>query len=215
VPESYFRRQDREKWARSWGVFDAHQNAYDFKEYLKACMKAGLTPNGQFGCRIMWGTMDELIADIKIAYPECEGTDRALLEHVFGETKFIYLKREDVIAQAVSRLKAEQTGLWHVNSGDKQQDVIPLKYDAAALKAFVAEAGEHNQAWLDWFNRNEVAPHQIIYEDLTKATEKTIRGALAFLEIECDNRHKIQANNKKMSDSLSREWIEKFRKEEL
>lgn len=40
-------------------------------------------------------------------------SDRERMEAVFGKTRFIYLKREDHLDQAISRLRAQQTGLWH------------------------------------------------------------------------------------------------------
>ena len=36
-----------------------------------------------------------------------------MLESVLGDLRFVYLWREDVIAQAVSWARAEQTNLWH------------------------------------------------------------------------------------------------------
>lgn len=38
--------------------------------------------------------------------------DVDLLQRAFGGTRFIYLRRGDAVAQAVSLLRAEQTNVW-------------------------------------------------------------------------------------------------------
>jgi trehalose 2-sulfotransferase len=47
-----------------------------------------------------------------MAGSEFAGADVAVLNRVFGATRFVYLRRDDALAQAVSWLRAEQTGVW-------------------------------------------------------------------------------------------------------
>jgi LPS sulfotransferase NodH len=207
-PESYFRIQDREKWSAALNV----GNNSNFKEFLEACLTAGQTNNGVFSSRIMWGTMDELIVDIKSEFSDINGNDRNVLTHAFGKAKFIYLKRKNYVAQAVSRLRAEQTGVWHVtntNGPDKEC----LNYSASDIERFVVEGDEHNKEWAKWFSSNGIEPYGVSYEDLVENPESTIKGILSFLDLPFDDSFQLRSDNKRMSDALSQEWIDRYNDE--
>jgi trehalose 2-sulfotransferase len=60
----------------------------------------------------MWRTIDEVTAHLSPVYPgQAESAAGVLSSAAFGQTRFVYLRRGDVVAQAVSLLRAEQTGV--------------------------------------------------------------------------------------------------------
>ena len=109
-PEAYFRDPDEGDRARRWGIAGPDDSAFDYRQFVGAAREAGTTPNGVFGAKLMWGTLDEVVA--KLA-PDTTGADRAVLTGVFGPLSFVYLRREDEVAQAVSWLRAEQTQITY------------------------------------------------------------------------------------------------------
>lgn len=54
-PESYFREQDEHAWAARLGVPIAGDGSFDYLAFGRAAARAGRTPYGVFGARIMWG----------------------------------------------------------------------------------------------------------------------------------------------------------------
>jgi len=209
VPESYFRRQDLHRWAKRWGV-SRPDGAFDFKQYVQEAIKAGQSDNGVFGARIMWGTLDELTQELRTTSPAA--TDSKLIQHTFGHTKYIHIRRNDVVAQAVSRLIAEQTQIWHQLKGEPP---IGAKnnphYDFDALHRYVREAQEQVQAWEDWFRRNDLHPYQISYSQLDENPDAVILEILEFLGLALPPELvPIQASNKRLANEINEQWIARY-----
>lgn len=212
-PESYFRKQDEERYARTWNIVQSPDNSIAFSDYVDAALITGRSENRVFSSRIMWGTMDEVVARLAALYPEMGGSSKALLEHAFGQVAFIYLKRSDVIAQAVSRLRAEQTNIWHVEHGAQADSNIEPHYDFEKLQGFIQEADEHNAAWKKWFSENEIEPHVVVYEELSADPECVVKYILEFLGLELPDGVALSAPNKRMADELSQKWAELYLKD--
>lgn len=208
-PESYFRKQDIEKYAANWEI--RHKN---FIQYINAAIQFEKTSNNIFSSRIMWGTMDELTNNIKLTDKTYFKTDLKLLEKYFGNIKFIYLKRDNYLEQAVSRLKAEQSDIWHYDKTIINPKDERLVYDGKRLKEFINEALEHNKLWVDWFIRNNITPYTITYENLIENQESECSKILKYLDISFDKEIIFTSPNKKMSDETSKEWIRRFKSEE-
>lgn len=162
----------------------------------------------------MWGTMEEIVANLATIYPDAGSCGIDLLRRAFGDSKFIYLKRNDLVAQAVSRLRAEQTDVWHV--ADNADSAPPLRqpeYDSARLRQFVHEAEEHNAAWRDWFRRNGIEPYRLDYEALDNDPVSEVMKILDFLEVSLPPGTELHARNRRMADQLSDSWIKRFQAE--
>ena len=60
----------------------------------------------------MWPSVAEASHRLDGLFPGLP-SDAARFERAFGKPLYLFLSRGDKVGQAVSRLKAEQTGLWH------------------------------------------------------------------------------------------------------
>ena len=193
-PESYFRAPDEQSWADRWQLGD-----YDYPGFVRAARRAGTTGNGVFGAKLMWGTLTEVIAKL----------DPVTLEQAFGRTRFVHLWREDVVAQAVSWARAEQTSFWYV--GDVNGNGHEPHYSATQIGELVTTIGEHNAGWRQWFASAGVVPHRVRYEDLVADMAGVTRGILDFLGLELPAGREITARHQRQSDALSLEWIARYR----
>ena len=54
---------------------------------MRAVIAAGRTSNGIFAARIMWGTLDELVAKLRPVYPDFAASDVGLLNRAFGRSR--------------------------------------------------------------------------------------------------------------------------------
>jgi len=164
-PESYFRAQDLAARANEWNICRP-DGSFDFNDYVQCVLERGRTSNGIFASRVMWGTMAELIAVLRDSGGA--GSDLEILESTFGATKFVYLTRRDAVAQAVSRLRAEQTNVWHIRTTAElgPETGQAIRYDREALQGLVDESVAHNRAWNHWFETIGVEPLRLAYEDL-------------------------------------------------
>jgi LPS sulfotransferase NodH len=162
----------------------------------------------------MWGTMEELITDLTRSSPHIAARDIDILTHAFGQSRFIYLKREDHVAQAVSLLRAEQTDVWHITeTTDTALETRKPQYDFHRIQALVKEAEDHNLAWLEWLKKNNIEPHMTRYEDLAVQPVLETTKVIDFLGLSLPLDIKLSVDNQRMSDELSKSWIKKFRSE--
>jgi trehalose 2-sulfotransferase len=108
-PESYFREPDHRTWAGRFGVSVQGGGEPSYPEFVAGAIRFGSTPNGVFAARVMWGTMSRIVSGLG---PTRDQRDVDVLEEAFGALRFVHLQRRDVVGQAVSWARAEQTAYW-------------------------------------------------------------------------------------------------------
>jgi LPS sulfotransferase NodH len=199
-PQAYFRAPDEPLWARRWGL--PATAGYD--AYVRAALAHGRTGNGVFGAKLMWGTLDELLT--KLSPDGLTGT--------FGQTRFVYVHRGDVVAQAVSWLRAEQTGTWYLGgdgeiSGTVHTGRAPA-FDPDRITELIGTITEHNAAWEAWFASAGVEPHRLSYEQLTADPAAAVHDILRFLGLPRPAGHPVAAH-RRQADDLNRQWASRYR----
>ncbi|MFI7639279.1 Stf0 family sulfotransferase [Nonomuraea sp. NPDC049400] len=210
-PQAYFREPDEPLWAERWGL----PRTAGYADYVRAARAAGRTGNGVFGAKLMWGTLDLVVAKLGAAWPDLAGQDVPLLERAFGRTRFVYLRRDDVLAQAVSWLRAEQTGSWYVGGngeiGGATASGREPGYDPDGIRALIEQIEEHNAAWEAWFASHAVRPYTVRYEDLDADLTGVTRRILGFLGLDLPEGRTIVPRHRRQADELNTAWIERYR----
>jgi LPS sulfotransferase NodH len=181
---------------------------------LRAALAAGCTDNGVFAARIMWGTLHEVVDRLGTIYSDLAGDDLALLNRAFGRPGFVYLRRQDVVGQAVSLFRAEQTDVWHkTDRSDSQQQKQDRRYEFDGIRDMVRMINEHNAAWTQWFASAGLRPFSVLYEDLEADPVEVTRGVLDYLQLELPPDRTIIGHHERLRDELSAEWIVQFQNE--
>ena len=130
-------------------------------DYLSAVLKEGSGQTGVFGLRLMWESLSELSTRLGVLYPG-RADDHDRFEAAFGPCVYVYLRRKDKVAQAVSRLRAEHTGLWHIFADGSERERLTSgnepEYDRSRLQSIIDELQAHEAAWLNWYVRHGVSP---------------------------------------------------------
>lgn len=216
-PEAYFREPDEQLWADRWGLNPTDDGRVDYGEYVRAALAAGRTDNGVFGAKLMWGTLDEVVEKLAAVYPDDAGpeaeADLALLNRAFGEIRFVYLRREDVVAQAASWLRAEQTGTWYIGDPTPGAGTEEPHFDAASIQEYEECIAQHNAAWEQWFSTCAIEPFVALYEELCADMVGVTRGVLDFLQLDLPAGRDIVARHQRQRDGLSAQWIDRYRAE--
>jgi trehalose 2-sulfotransferase len=215
-PESYFRQPDEQSWAARWGIISPSGGASGYADYVQAALATGRTENGVFGARIMWGTMGEVVDNLAAVHPDLAGADAGLLNRAFGHTRFIYLRRGDVLAQAVSWLRAEQTSVWfEPERAEHEEPEQEPRFDFDGIHELVQLVDAHNAAWQGWFASVGARPHLVRYEDLDADPVGAVRGVLDFLGLELPAGREIVAQHRRLADRLNAQWINRYLAEVL
>ena len=209
-PESYFRKEDLDAYAEYWQIVRP-DGTYTFADYLSATRMAGRTENGLLAIRIMGGTLEEMTAELGQLYPHLANDDLGLLEEAFGHLKFIYLRRKDVLAQAISLYRAEYTDYWHSIEGEAPAE--QPTYDFDKIKARVDMLHAHNAAWQNWFRAVGVEPLTVQYEELSADPVGMTERVLQFIGVELPNDARLEAPNQRLADETTRLWMDRFTEE--
>ena len=116
------------------------------RELLEAIFRTaivkGTLDTGIFGLRLQRHSFDFFIKQLLLLYPAHSNCVERF-QAAFGQTLFVHLTRRDKVAQAVSYVKARQTGLWHAApDGTELERLSPPQkpaYDAGEIRAWVEE----------------------------------------------------------------------------
>ncbi len=215
-PHSFYRRQDTAEWAEEWQLpHPDTMSAHDFDvAYLEAATRAGKGGTAVFGLRLMRENLDELQAILDRIFPNLP-SDTARFEKAFGRVLYIHLSRDDKLAQAVSLIKAEQTGLWHIApDGTEIERVAPAqepRYDFKRIQRELAELEAYDAAWNVWFAEQGVVPLRIGYERLSANPAVTLASICEALGVQPPNAADVKPGVAKLSDAISLDWIHRFR----
>jgi LPS sulfotransferase NodH len=203
-PESYFREPDHHRWAVRFGLRATDGGDIDYVDFVRGAVRAGSTGNGVFAARIMWGTMHHLAQRLRRHL----GGDRDVdvLERALGPLHFVHLERLDVVAQAVSWARAEQTGFWQ--QGDRSDATAELDLDQ--VERLVATVHQHNEAWQAWFDAQAVEPLRLTYEFLVSSPVETVTRVLDFIGTAPPVGWAPVSPPERQADSLNAEWMRRY-----
>jgi trehalose 2-sulfotransferase len=215
-PDSFYGRKFMSAWAEEWqlpGRDTMSERDYNIA-YLRAAVAAGKGGTEIFGLRLMRENLDELSVILDQVFPQLP-SDRARLERAFGHILYIHLSREDKLAQAISLVKAEQTGLWHTApDGTEIERLAPSKephYDFARIKREVQELESYDAAWNSWFAAQGIEPLRIGYETLSTNPAAALTGICEALGVQPPNTRDISPGVAKMADGTSQDWMRRYR----
>ncbi len=219
-PESYFHASSVEGWLRDLDLTPAAGTSERerLKAVFQAAMRQGRAGSSIFGLRLQRQSCGLLFEKLAFLYPEAT-TDAARIERAFGSTLFIHLTRPDKLAQSVSYLKAEQSGLWHVApDGSELERLSPHRepvYDQMAIRSCVVMMEEHDRQWLAWFEEQAVSPLRISYDALSADPVGTVRRLLLGLGLDDSAADVVKPGVRKLADAVNRDWIERYKAETL
>lgn len=203
LPESYFREPDRQSWAARFGVPVAADRSFDYPAFVAGALRAGSTANGVFAARIMWGTMHLIVDGLR---PDTAETDLKVLNEALGPLRVLHLRREDVVAQALSWARAEQTGYWQPGDVPGAEPTIDLDQ----LDELVSTIHARNAAWDSWFAQQGVRPYPITYEALTADPARMVYRILHHLNLTPPADWRSASTPTKRADQVNTEWIRRY-----
>ena len=206
-PESYFREPDEGRWARRFDLPVSGERVRDYRTFTRAVRASATSDNGIFAARVMWGSLERLREGLD---EPSDRSDLAALEGAFGRLAFVHLAREDVVGQAVSWARAEQTGYWQ--HGDAA--VGSPAPDLAQMTDLVATIRAHNTSWRAWFASNGIQPHHLTYEEVVGEPRSAVAGIAARLHVALPATWQPVSPHRKQADRVNEEWAALLRRHE-
>jgi LPS sulfotransferase NodH len=100
-------------------------------------------------------------------------TDRAVLEAACPGLRYVWLRRQGKVRQAVSWWRADMTGEYARPAGASPSP--PPAFDGAAIAGLVRYAEVGEAGWRNWFAAHAIKPFQIL--------DKAVRDVAGFLDV--------------------------------
>jgi trehalose 2-sulfotransferase len=140
---------------------------------------------------------------------------RAALRHFPGmlsrlaPLQFVFIRRSDKIAQAVSLAKAYQTRTW---LSLRSRDQVPLFYSRDFITACLQEIQGQEHEWINWFDSHGIAPYTVYYEDLVHDERRVTTDICCLLHVDSDEAAVAEVPQiTSQSDEVNAEWLRRFK----
>jgi trehalose 2-sulfotransferase len=165
-------------------------------DYVDRILERRTSPNGIFGFHIHWHNF--VFAATSGAFVRMPGL------------RVIHIERTDRLAQAVSHVKALQTGQWAAGHRAAGSPV----YDRAAIARSLDLIALQTAEWQATFKRNRVDPISVTYEGLCADPDAVVADILRRFGATPDPTWRPPLPPiARQADHVNRDWIERFRRE--
>ena len=127
--------------------------------------------------------------------------------------RFVHLTRADVLGQAISFVRASQTGAWISTKSEQREPA----FDADAITKAIRFMRQQDEKWEQLFERAGVEPYRMAYETLVADMEGELAGLFRFLGIERDAQgiaRLVESStrvHRKQRDGVSQQWRDRYR----
>jgi trehalose 2-sulfotransferase len=179
-----------------------------FEQRLRAVMREGTTPNGVFGAKLMWGHQADLQARLRTLPGLARLGPAQRLAAVLGDVRYVHVRRDDVVAQAISLWRAVQTSAWRAEEENGHEP----RYSFGGVDHLVRMLVSHDRGWRRWFARHGVVPLELHYEQIAADPPSAVRRTLEHVGVEPEGPLPEPAL-RRQADEVSEAWAEAYRRE--
>lgn len=163
----------------------------------------------------MWSDMPAVLDRLQAIDPAL-ASDKARIRHLLGIEHFVHLRRNDMVAQAVSLVLADQTGLWHTNTDGSVREVAPgggePVYDQDRIATELQNLEDEADGWEAWFESQSISPVRLAYEDLAADPAKALQDVMEAIGRPV-RRPLPDPGTARLATHLNDEWANRFRRD--
>lgn len=184
-----------------------------FRDIVAGVLDKGRAGGSVFGLRQQWPSFPLLCSTLERERPET--TARGRLEGALGPLRYVYLKREDKVEQAVSLIRANQTGIWHRNADgsiyERKDPSGEDGFDANAIEEQARQLTCYDECWSAWFDAEKITPLRLTYDDLSSNPNGTLALVLDWIGIDPSHANGITAPTRRLADAKSKDWVRRVK----
>ncbi len=163
-----------------------YSSADELYRYFPKVYKLGTTPNGVFSVKLHWDHMKSLIQIARTDPDLRSKSNQEILTLFFPSPYFIFIRRNNLVKQAISMEIAHQTGVYAIPKdfcGQLPYSDQKLFFRPLNIYRYKQGLLARNANWLLFFMDNNLSFFEVVYEDLVQELAPTIRQILAFSDI--------------------------------
>ena len=191
-------------------------SANELYPYLAKVYAQGKTPNQVFGVKLHWDHMVNLLEIVRTDPTWQSKLDIEILSDLFPNPKFIFIRRRNLVKQAISMEIGKQTGVYVVqkeNAG-KQAAHTEQRLFFRPLNIYRYKQGikGRNQKWRSFFQQNNRPFFEVVYEDLVKDFDEIMLQVIEFSGVELPvGGVEITKATKKQGNKINERWLRYYR----
>ena len=181
-----------------------------FSAYLERLLHEGTSPNGIFGCKMMWDYLGDLLPQL-VGHAVMETmTPHEILAATFPNLQYVWLRRRDTIRQGISYYRALETRIWR--STDRgTEPVADPPFNAQAIESLVQLCTWEDREWHDLFQRAGITPLVVSYEELAASPQGVAAAIVAFLGLPPAPSLEGRAwAHQRQADALTESWVQRY-----
>ncbi|MCC1482862.1 Stf0 family sulfotransferase [Roseibaca sp. Y0-43] len=210
-----------EEWFIPWSPAKAGQN---WREALASVYRRGTGDNGIFAVKIMANQLFNIDACLSTFKASTKGRGSfANIAEEFDHAAWVWLRRRDIVSQAISRLMAQQTGINHATArpeeahfaGNLARGLNPdynakTRYDYEAILREITSINLENLAWADFFEQHRIKPISFEYEDVIEDSMLSHLDQMGAAVATHIGPTRPKRKMIKLGNERNREWRERF-----
>jgi trehalose 2-sulfotransferase len=137
----------------------------------------------------------------------------ALLSRIFTyNPKFIFLRRDNKLRQAISWIRAEKEGLWHRRSLKSFLRFLFRSYSISDIENRITKIRKNEDWIMSFFEKYKINPLIIHYENIISNYRMAVQSVFDYLGIEFAKENRAETKYKKISGLKTSLIAYRFRK---
>ena len=167
---------------------------------------------GYWGITVFLGHLAPGIKKLKELSGLSTADDFTLLNTLFPGIKFIHYCRVNKVKHAISAIKSGRTNVF-IKKPNTPTPLDNKAFDRNEILGNIDKFTRREAAWLNFFDKHNITPHVLTYEDLCRDSITALGNLLRFLEYDTGNLTEALSGLKlpiQQYDEISEEWYQKY-----
>lgn len=163
-------------------------------EQIRRVLADGSTPNGVYALKVFPNHLDEAARHVRWTAS-------------LPDLRFAHLSRRDVLGQALSWHRAEQTLQFRATFAPRGE----ARYDGPRIRALLNAIVAQQARWELFFARNAVQPLRLVYEEILREPQAACNAVAGLVGVAPPVHFDPAAVDLRVQrDALTEEWRERF-----
>jgi LPS sulfotransferase NodH len=199
APEEYLTEAYAKDFATRWQIKKSAD--IDIQLFLAHLTRFRTSPNGVFGLKVHGSHLSNVILR------NCS------IDELLAKPKYIVIRRQDKIRQAVSLALARQTGVWILDGkwlADQKPNTANVEYSFKEVKKCLDDIIRDETVWDKYLAIHKIEPFYVKYEEFVTNYVSTILSVFSFLGIEIPTIQITSPGIRRQATSVNKEWADRF-----